>query len=105
MNIAPAPVGLRSNVPEAIKNFAAAVPDVVGQNNPMLAENRIVPRELEQDIRASRQDEMVQSYDSIPSAMSGTRSKKSGQSKTVNLFEETLEVVNFLNLMTLKIIP
>ena len=105
LNGATAPGGLRSNVPEAIKNFAAAVPDVVGQNNPMLAESRIVPRELEQDIRASRQDEMVQSYDSIPSAMSGTRSKKSGQSKTVNLFEETLEVVNFLNLMTLKIIP
>lgn len=99
------PDGLLHDAPEAIKNFGASVPDVVGQNNPLLAENRVMPKALEQSIQASRQDEMAQSYDSIPSVMSGTRSKKGGQSKAVNLFEETLEIVNFLNLLTLKIVP
>ncbi len=92
-------------VPPAIKNFAAAVPDVVGQKNPLLAESKIVPKEPEHDIRSAREDEMAQSFDSVPSPHSSGRVTKGSQSKASIIFEETLELVNFLNLMTLKIVP
>lgn len=92
-------------VPPAIKNFAAAVPDVVGQKYPLLAESKIVPKEPEHDIRSAREDEMAQSFDSLPSPHNPGRVTKGNQSKASIIYEETLELVNFLNLMTLKIVP
>ena len=97
--------GLGTKVPDAIRNFAASVPDVVGQKNPLLAENRIVPKAPEPDVRTLRQDEFTQSYDVLPSAMSPTVNAKARQSKADILYEEGMEVVNFVNMLVLKIIP
>jgi hypothetical protein len=92
-------------VPPAIKNFAAAVPDVVGQKYPLLAESKIVPKEPEHEIRSVREDEMAQSFDAVPSPHNPGRVTKGNQSKASIIYEETLELVNFLNLLTLKIVP
>ena len=105
MSAAPGLAGLGAKVPDAIKNFAASVPDVVGQKNPLLAESRIVPKAPEPDVRTLRQDEFTQSFDVLPSALSSTVNAKARQSKADILYEEGMEVVNFVNLLVLKIIP
>jgi hypothetical protein len=97
--------GLQFTVPAVIKNFAAGVPDVVGQKYPLLAESKIIPKEPEPDIRSGREDEMTQSFDSMPTTQNPGRVSKAGRSKASEMYEETLEIVNFLNLMTLKIVP
>ena len=105
LSAAPGLAGLGAKVPDAIKNFAASVPDVVGQKNPLLAESRIVPKAPEPDVRTLWQDEFTQSFDALPSAMSPTVNAKARQSKADVLYEEGMEVVNFVNMLVLKIIP
>lgn len=97
--------GTQAMAPDAIKNFAASVPDVVGQKNPLLAENWIVPKADEADVHTLRQDVFAESFDSLPSAFSSTRNAQARQSKKDILYEEGMELVNFLSLMVLKIIP
>jgi len=48
---------------------------------------------------------MTQSFDSVPSLRSSSTKQKVRHSKSVTLQEETLEVVNFLNLISLRILP
>lgn len=92
-------------LPPAIARFAEKVPDPVGLKNPLLAENRIVPSDPPPELRAGRQDESSQSFDAIPSSTAGFSNARAGQSKSVTLYEETLEALNFLNLLILKIVP
>jgi hypothetical protein len=82
--------------PAALRDFGSAVVDKVvdqvGAQNPLLAESKVVPREPERD-------------DSVPSLRSSSTKQKVRHSKSVTLQEETLEVVNFLNLISLRILP
>ena len=87
----------------AIARFGAAVPDPVGRKNPLLAESKVLPREPEKDFRMTAHDDMAQSYDSVPSASNA--SARPQKPRAVTLYSETLEALNFLNLLTLKILP
>lgn len=92
-------------VPAAIQEFGSAVVDKVGARNPLLAENKIVPPEPERDVLLPPPSEMTQSFDSVPSVQNASTKKKVRQNKNLSIQEETLEVVNFLNLINLRIIP
>lgn len=89
----------------ALKDFGSAVVDKVGAQNPLLAENKIVPREPERDALLPPPTEMAQSFDSVPSVKNVASNKKVRQSKNVSLQEETMEAVNFLNLINLRLLP
>ena len=91
--------------PPALKDFGSAVVDKVGAQNPLLAENKIVPREPERDALLPPPTEMAQSFDSVPSIKNVASAKKVRQSKNVSLQEETMEAVNFLNLINLRLLP
>ena len=95
--------------PAALRDFGSAVVDKVvdqvGAQNPLLAESKVVPREPERDALVPPPSEMTQSFDSVPSLRSSSTKQKVRHSKSVTLQEETLEVVNFLNLISLRILP
>ena len=91
--------------PPALKDFGSAVVDKVAAQNPLLAENKIVPREPERDALLPPPTEMAQSFDSVPSVKNVASNKKVRQSKNVSLQEETMEAVNFLNLINLRLLP
>lgn len=91
--------------PSALQDFGSAVVDKVGAQNPLLAEDKIVPREPERDALLPPPTEMSQSFDSVPSIKSASTKKKVRQSKNVSLQEETMEAVNFLNLINLRLLP
>jgi hypothetical protein len=95
--------------PAALRDFGSAVVDKVvdqvGAQNPLLAESKVVPREPERDALLPPPSEMTQSFDSVPSLRSSSTKQKVRHSKSVTLQEETLEVVNFLNLISLRILP
>ena len=108
----PAPTSNRPTVAAAPKPQAPAVKDVgnpvvdkVAAQNPLLAENKIVPREPERDVLLPPPTEMTQSFDSVPSIKNVATNKKVRQSKNVSLQEETMEAVNFLNLINLRLLP
>lgn len=92
-------------MPAAILDFGNAVVDKVGAQNPLLAESRVVPREPERDVLSAPLSEMTQSFDSVPSIQSASTKKKVRHSKSVSMQEETMEFVNFLNLINLRILP
>jgi len=92
-------------LPPALRDFGNAVVDKVGAQNPLLAENKIVPREPERDALLPPPTEMTQSFDSVPSLRSSSTKKKVRHSKSVSLQEETMEAVNFLNLINLRLLP
>lgn len=91
-----------------IKQGATPLPskvvDKVAQQNPLLAESTMVQREAVPDARSAPVSEMTQSFDAIPTARTAT-TKKVRPSKSLAVQEETLEMVNFLNLITLKLLP
>jgi hypothetical protein len=95
--------------PAALRDFGNAVVDKVvdkvGAQNPLLAESRVVPREPERDALLPPPSEMTQSFDSVPSLRSSSTKQKVRHSKSVTLQEETMEAVNFLNLISLRILP
>jgi hypothetical protein len=95
--------------PAALRDFGSAVVDKVvdqvGAQNPLLAESKVVPREPERDALLPPPSEMTQSFDSVPSLRSSSTKQKVRHSKSVTLQEETLVVVNFLNLISLRILP
>jgi len=91
--------------PAALRDFGNAVVDKVGAQNPLLAESKIVPREPERDALLPPPSEMTQSFDSVPSLRSSSTKQKVRHSKTVTLQEETMEAVNFLNLISLRLLP
>lgn len=91
--------------PAALRDFGSAVVDKVGAQNPLLAENKIVPREPERDALLPPPSEMTQSFDSVPSLRSSSTKQKVRHSKSVTLQEETMEAVNFLNLINLRLLP
>ena len=90
--------------PAAIRDFGSKIPDPVGAKNPLLAENRIVPVDPPTDVRSASPDVSSRSFDSLPSRQV-TTSRKANQSKGVTLTGEAVEAVNFLNMMTLHILP
>ena len=98
-------VVMRTPTPPALQDFGNAVADKVGSQNPLLAENKIVPREPERDALLPPPTEMTQSFDSVPSLRSSSTKKKVRHSKSVSLQEETMEAVNFLNLINLRLLP
>lgn len=87
------------------KDFGNPVLDKVAAQNPLLAESPVVPREPERDALFPPPTEMAQSFDSVPSVKNVASNKKVRQSKTVSLQEETMEAVNFLNLINLRLLP
>lgn len=89
----------------AVKDVGNPVVDKVAAQNPLLAENKIVPREPERDALLPPPTEMTQSFDSVPSIKNVASNKKVRHSKTVSLQEETMEAVNFLNLINLRLLP
>ena len=89
----------------AVMNYGNAVVDAVGTKNPLLAESKIVPREPERDAMQPPPSEMTQSFDSVPSLRSSATKQKVRHSKSVTLQEETMEAVNFLNLINLRLLP
>jgi hypothetical protein len=91
--------------PAALRDFGSAVVDKVGAQNPLLAESRVVPREPERDALLPPPSEMTQSFDSVPSLRSSSTKQKVRHSKSVTLQEETMEAVNFLNLLSLRLLP
>jgi hypothetical protein len=95
--------------PAALRDFGNAVVDKVvdkvGAQNPLLAESKVVPREPERDALLPPPSEMTQSFDSVPSLRSSSTKQKVRHSKSVTLQEETMEAVNFLNLISLRILP
>jgi hypothetical protein len=91
--------------PAALRDFGSAVVDKVGAQNPLLAESRVVPREPERDALLPPPSEMTQSFDSVPSLRSSSTKQKVRHSKNVTLQEETMEAVNFLNLISLRLLP
>lgn len=91
--------------PAALRDFGNAVVDKVGAQNPLLAESRVVPREPERDALLPPPSEMTQSFDSVPSLRSSSTKQKVRHSKSVTLQEETMEAVNFLNLISLRLLP
>jgi hypothetical protein len=91
--------------PAALRDFGSAVVDKVGAQNPLLAESRVVPREPERDALLPPPSEMTQSFDSVPSLRSSSTKQKVRHSKSVTLQEETMEAVNFLNLISLRLLP
>ncbi len=94
----------RQSLP-ALRDVGNAVIDKVGAQNPLLAESKIVPVESERDALLPPPTEMAQSFDSVPSVRNVTTKKKVRQSKNVSLQEETMEAVNFLNLINLRLLP
>ena len=90
---------------QALRDFGSAVVDKVGQQNPLLAENKIVAREPERDALLPPPSEMTQSFDAVPSLRSSSSKKKVRHSQNVTLQEETMEAVNFLNLINLRLLP
>lgn len=103
--VASRPMPAMAPASAAIQDFGNAVVDKVAAQNPLLAESKIVPREPERDVHLPPPTEMSQSFDSVPSALSASTKKKVRASKSISLQEETMEVVNFLNLINLRIIP
>ena len=95
--------------PAALRDFGSAVVDkvvdIVGAQNPLLAESKVVPREPEREALLPPPSEMTQSFDSVPSLRSSSTKQKVRHSKSVTLQEETMEAVNFLNLISLRILP
>ncbi len=89
----------------ALQNFGNQVVDKVGAQNPLLAENKILPREPERDALLPPPSEMTQSFDAVPSLRSSSTKQKVRHSKSVTLQEETMEAVNFLNLINLRLLP
>ena len=89
----------------ALRDFGSTVPDKVGAQNPLLAESKIVPRDPERDALLPPPSEMTQSFDVVPSLRSASTKQKVRHSKSVTLQEETMEAVNFLNLINLRLLP
>lgn len=98
-------VAIRVQPSPALQNFGNQVVDKVGSQNPLLAENKILPREPERDALLPPPSEMTQSFDAVPSLGSSSAKKKVRHSKNVTLQEETMEAVNFLNLINLRLLP
>ncbi len=98
-------VVMHTPTPPAFRDFGNAVVDKVGAQNPLLAENKIVPREPERDALLPPPSEMTQSFDTVPSLRSSSTKQKVRHSKSVSLQEETMEAVNFLNLINLRLLP
>jgi hypothetical protein len=96
---------IRVQTSPALQNFGNQVVDKVGSQNPLLAENKIVPREPERDALLPPPSEMTQSFDAVPSLRSSSTKQKVRHSKSVTLQEETMEAVNFLNLINLRLLP
>jgi hypothetical protein len=106
LNRSSAAIRIQPSQPSAaIKNFGNAVVDTVGAKNPLLAESKIVPREPERDAMLPPPSEMTQSFDAVPSLRSSSTKQKVRHSKNVTLQEETMEAVNFLNLINLRLLP
>ena len=106
LNRSSAAIRIQPSQPSAaIKNFGNAVVDTVGAKNPLLAESKIVPREPERDAMLPPPSEMTQSFDAVPSLRSSLTKQKVRHSKNVTLQEETMEAVNFLNLINLRLLP
>jgi hypothetical protein len=99
IRVAPGAAGLNQDL------AAGGVVDKVAAKNPLLAENRGIPKEPEHDAMLAPPTEMTQSFDSIPSAQNVATKRKVRQSKNVSLQEETMEAINFLNMINLRILP